>query len=218
MLESSKFHVYLKVLISGGNSRNSSSSNSNNTNNTDSGSGGGGGGSGGGGGGGGGGNNNTNHSGFSSSSSGKEIPTTSAAVTATPGIGYSSCIMYDQHPSVADSYSLVVTTSADTNNTNNGGVTIGKIDNDIETTMISRSEGQRQQEHGCRLCIACLQEIRDPFVLRVNPDLEFHAGCLKCEQCECYLDETCTAYIRDNKPYCKKDYIRLVTFDISLLS
>ncbi|VBB33873.1 unnamed protein product, partial [Acanthocheilonema viteae] len=116
----------------GGNSRNSSS-NSNNTDNIGNGSGSSGGGFGSGGGGGGG--NNTSHSGFPSGSSSKEIPTTSAAVTATPSIGYSSCIMYDQHPSIADSYSLVITTSADNNNGNNGSVAIGKVDNDIETQL-----------------------------------------------------------------------------------
>ncbi|VDM97012.1 unnamed protein product [Thelazia callipaeda] len=41
------------------------------------------------------------------------------------------------------------------------------------------SEGSRRQQQGHRLCIGCLQEIRDPYVLRVDPDLEFHAGCLK---------------------------------------
>ncbi|KAK6106093.1 hypothetical protein QQG55_22880 [Brugia pahangi] len=115
----------------GGNSRNSSSSN-NNTNSTSSGSGGGGSGGGGGGGGGG----SAGHSGFSSGSGDKEIPTTSSAAVATvPAIDYSDCIMYDQHPSIADSYSLVVATSADTNSTSNGNTTIGKIDSGLETQL-----------------------------------------------------------------------------------
>ncbi|VDK81383.1 unnamed protein product, partial [Onchocerca ochengi] len=116
----------------GGNCRNSSSSsNSNNTNKicNSSASGGSGGG------GGGGGNNSSGHSGFSSGSSDKEIPTTSSGVVpGASGIGYSGCIMYDQHPSIADSYSLAVATSAD-NNTNNDDATIGKIDNGIETQL-----------------------------------------------------------------------------------
>ncbi|VDO62961.1 unnamed protein product [Onchocerca flexuosa] len=116
----------------GGNCRtSSSSSNSNNTNNTCNSSGSGGGG----GGGGGGGSNSSGHSGFSSGLSDKEIPTTSSGVVpGAPDIGYSGCIMYDQHPSLADSYSLVVATSTD-NNRSNDGATIGKIDNNIETQL-----------------------------------------------------------------------------------
>lgn len=106
----------------GDDSRNSSSSNSN-TNKTDSDSGGGSD------------NNNISRSGFSSGSSGKEIPTTSATATGTSGIGYSSCIMYDQHPSIADSYSLVVTPSAEANNTSTSDETTGKIDSDIEAQL-----------------------------------------------------------------------------------
>uniref|UniRef100_A0A1I7VE35 Hyphally regulated cell wall protein 1-like n=1 Tax=Loa loa TaxID=7209 RepID=A0A1I7VE35_LOALO len=120
----------------GGNSRNSSNnSNSNNTNTSSGGGGGGGGGGGAGGGGGGGGNSSVGRSSFSSSSSGNETPTTSSTSTATSNIGYSGCIMYDQHPSIADSYSLVIATSTDANNTSNGGATIGKIDNNIETQL-----------------------------------------------------------------------------------
>ncbi|KAL7854331.1 hypothetical protein SRHO_G00165210 [Serrasalmus rhombeus] len=42
--------------------------------------------------------------------------------------------------------------------------------------------------------------------LRVSPDLEWHAACLKCAECSQYLDETCTCFVREGKTYCKRDY------------
>uniref|UniRef100_A0A3B4BUP8 ISL LIM homeobox 2 n=1 Tax=Pygocentrus nattereri TaxID=42514 RepID=A0A3B4BUP8_PYGNA len=46
-------------------------------------------------------------------------------------------------------------------------------------------------------------------ILRVSPDLEWHAACLKCSECEQHLDESCTCFIKDGKTLCKKDYSRL---------
>ncbi|XP_078540772.1 insulin gene enhancer protein ISL-2 [Lissotriton helveticus] len=59
------------------------------------------------------------------------------------------------------------------------------------------------------LCVGCGSQIHDPFIMRVSPDLEWHAACLKCAECSQYLDETCTCFVRDGKTYCKRDYIRL---------
>ncbi|XP_061428478.1 insulin gene enhancer protein ISL-1-like isoform X1 [Lethenteron reissneri] len=59
------------------------------------------------------------------------------------------------------------------------------------------------------VCVGCGAQIRDPFILRVSPDLEWHASCLKCAECAQYLDETCTCFVRDGKTYCKRDYVRL---------
>ena len=58
-------------------------------------------------------------------------------------------------------------------------------------------------------CIGCSREIRDPFILRVAPNLTWHAACLKCEECQQYLDENCTCFVRDGKTYCKQDYFEL---------
>jgi len=58
------------------------------------------------------------------------------------------------------------------------------------------------------LCVGCGAPIHDQYILRVAPNLEWHAGCLKCSDCEQYLDETCTCFVRDGKTYCKKDYTR----------
>lgn len=58
-------------------------------------------------------------------------------------------------------------------------------------------------------CVGCSRAIRDPFILRVAPDLTWHAACLKCEECQQYLDENCTCFVRDGKTYCKQDYLKL---------
>ncbi|KAM6364376.1 insulin gene enhancer protein ISL-1 [Pluvialis apricaria] len=59
------------------------------------------------------------------------------------------------------------------------------------------------------LCVGCGNQIHDQYILRVSPDLEWHAACLKCAECNQYLDETCMCFVRDGKTYCKRDYIRL---------
>ncbi|KAH7727851.1 ISL LIM homeobox 1, partial [Aphelenchoides avenae] len=59
------------------------------------------------------------------------------------------------------------------------------------------------------VCSGCYKQISDRFILRVHPNLEFHADCLKCTDCGRQLDERCTAFVRNNKTYCKDDYLRL---------
>ncbi|RWS16306.1 LIM class homeodomain transcription factor: islet subclass-like protein [Dinothrombium tinctorium] len=59
------------------------------------------------------------------------------------------------------------------------------------------------------LCFGCGDQIYDQYILRVSPDLEWHAACLKCTECHQYLDETCTCFVKDGKTYCKCDYLRL---------
>ncbi|XP_052795832.1 insulin gene enhancer protein ISL-1-like isoform X1 [Mya arenaria] len=59
------------------------------------------------------------------------------------------------------------------------------------------------------MCVGCGSQILDPFILRVAPDLEWHASCLKCADCNEFLDETRTCFVRDGKTYCKRDYARL---------
>ncbi|XP_009325238.1 PREDICTED: insulin gene enhancer protein ISL-1 [Pygoscelis adeliae] len=62
------------------------------------------------------------------------------------------------------------------------------------------------------LCVGCGNQIHDQYILRVSPDLEWHAACLKCAECNQYLDETCTCFVRDGKTYCKRDYIRYAIY------
>lgn len=58
------------------------------------------------------------------------------------------------------------------------------------------------------MCVGCGSQIQDQYILRVAPDLEWHASCLKCADCDQYLDESCTCFVRDGKTYCKRDYVR----------
>ncbi|XP_061774052.1 insulin gene enhancer protein isl-2a [Nerophis ophidion] len=59
------------------------------------------------------------------------------------------------------------------------------------------------------MCVGCGSQIHDQYILRVSPDLEWHAACLKCAECRQHLDESCTCFVRDGKTYCKRDYARL---------
>lgn len=60
------------------------------------------------------------------------------------------------------------------------------------------------------LCYGCKKPIEDHYRLRVSPDMEWHTGCLACSECQRYLDETCTCFMRDGRPYCRRDYVRQV--------
>ena len=57
-------------------------------------------------------------------------------------------------------------------------------------------------------CVGCGGQIHDQYILRVAPNLEWHAACLKCCECQMFLDENCTCFVRDGKTFCKKDYVR----------
>ncbi|XP_066951886.1 insulin gene enhancer protein ISL-1-like isoform X3 [Macrobrachium rosenbergii] len=59
------------------------------------------------------------------------------------------------------------------------------------------------------ICMGCGAVINDQYILRVAPDMEWHAACLKCAECQQFLDETCTCFVREGKTYCKRDYVRL---------
>ena len=58
------------------------------------------------------------------------------------------------------------------------------------------------------MCSGCGSPILDQFILRVAPDLEWHASCLKCADCGLMLEEMRTCFVRDGKTYCKMDYLR----------
>ncbi|MEE6512954.1 hypothetical protein FKM82_020324, partial [Ascaphus truei] len=70
---------------------------------------------------------------------------------------------------------------------------------------------QPKKKPGLAMCVGCGSQIHDQYILRVSPDLEWHAACLKCAECSQYLDENCTCFVRDGKTYCKRDYTRLFT-------
>ena len=67
-------------------------------------------------------------------------------------------------------------------------------------------------------CVGCDQRIVDQYLLRVAPDLEWHAACLKCADCGQPLDETRTCFVRDGKTYCRQDYQRLVYGYVAFIS
>jgi len=69
-------------------------------------------------------------------------------------------------------------------------------------------ETHNQQQHQQFTCVGCGDVILDQYVLRVAPDMEWHARCLRCTDCQQLLDETCTCFVRYGKVYCKPDYIR----------
>ena len=58
--------------------------------------------------------------------------------------------------------------------------------------------------------MGCGEKILDQFILRVAPNLEWHAACLKCSECNLHLDENNTCYVRAGVIYCKEDYLRWV--------
>ncbi|XP_037025370.1 insulin gene enhancer protein ISL-1 isoform X7 [Bradysia coprophila] len=66
-----------------------------------------------------------------------------------------------------------------------------------------------QKKQRFSLCAGCGAQNHDQYILRVAPDLEWHAACLKCQECRQFLDESCTCFVRDGKTYCKRDYVRL---------
>ncbi|GFR79679.1 insulin gene enhancer protein isl-1 [Elysia marginata] len=65
------------------------------------------------------------------------------------------------------------------------------------------------EKRGVSVCVGCGSQIVDQYIMQVSPDLAWHAACLKCADCEQYLDESCTCFVRDGKTYCKRDYVRL---------
>jgi len=70
-------------------------------------------------------------------------------------------------------------------------------------------------------CVGCGDVILDQYVLRVAPDMEWHASCLRCTDCQQLLDETCTCFVRYGKVYCKPDYMRLINailYDSQIMS
>lgn len=76
-----------------------------------------------------------------------------------------------------------------------------------ESCSIEASQSKKSQR--LSHCMGCGGQIHDQYILRVAPDLEWHAACLRCQECQQFLDEKCTCFVRDGKTYCKRDYVRL---------
>ncbi|XP_040023898.2 insulin gene enhancer protein ISL-2A-like isoform X3 [Gasterosteus aculeatus] len=79
----------------------------------------------------------------------------------------------------------------------------------LNSSFLDDMGDHSKKKSGFAMCVGCGSQIHDQYILRVSPDLEWHAACLKCAECSQYLDETCTCFVRDGKTYCKRDYARL---------
>ena len=74
-------------------------------------------------------------------------------------------------------------------------------------SIIGSGQHPSRGSHGRRLCVGCGGAILDQYILRVAPNLEWHAACLKCSQCNKVLDENHTCFVRDGAIFCKQDYL-----------
>ena len=77
-------------------------------------------------------------------------------------------------------------------------------------TLYTETNGLSPPPLGPKLCYGCKKPIEDDYRLSVSPDLEWHIDCLTCAECQRLLDESCTCFIKNGRPYCKNDYVRLV--------
>uniref|UniRef100_A0A915KDV8 LIM zinc-binding domain-containing protein n=1 Tax=Romanomermis culicivorax TaxID=13658 RepID=A0A915KDV8_ROMCU len=82
-----------------------------------------------------------------------------------------------------------------------------QIKAEISNDLVNKSQTSANIKRCVSVCKGCGQEIYDQYILRVAPDLEWHAACLKCVDCQEYLDERCTCYVKETKVYCKADYL-----------
>ena len=76
--------------------------------------------------------------------------------------------------------------------------------------LYTETNGLSPPPLGPKLCYGCKKPIEDDYRLSVSPDLEWHIDCLTCAECQQLLDESCTCFIKNGRPYCKNDYVRLV--------
>lgn len=76
----------------------------------------------------------------------------------------------------------------------------------VQPVVAAAVDGARSAS--VQACAGCRHPIRDQYMLHVDPDLDWHAECLRCAECHRPLDESCTCFVRDGRPYCKPDYAR----------
>lgn len=60
-----------------------------------------------------------------------------------------------------------------------------------------------------KVCSGCRRPIEDQFHFSVSPDTEWHVSCLLCFKCNSSLDESGTCFMKEGRPYCRKDYVLL---------
>ncbi|XP_061093839.1 insulin gene enhancer protein isl-2a-like [Conger conger] len=59
------------------------------------------------------------------------------------------------------------------------------------------------------VCAGCGGAIRDPVVLCVGSEQQWHAGCLRCAECHCPLEGSVSCFLRDGRTLCRGDYTRM---------
>ncbi|XP_062410863.1 ISL LIM homeobox 1b [Sardina pilchardus] len=74
---------------------------------------------------------------------------------------------------------------------------------------MAENDDDRDESALISSCAGCGHRILDRFFLRVSPDMEWHAACLKCAECKKSLDEAGTCFVKDGRTLCKEDYYRL---------
>nr|CAD7397258.1 unnamed protein product [Timema cristinae] len=85
---------------------------------------------------------------------------------------------------------------------------LGQKMNLLGLTQQTRTKCRVYETHSLetRCCQGCGENILDKFLLLVN-DRSWHGDCLRCCICRTSLDEQTSCFIRDNRIYCKGDYV-----------
>lgn len=73
---------------------------------------------------------------------------------------------------------------------------------------IESDNSEGQSPPALKLCFGCKQPIQDLNWLHVSPDINWHAHCLVCCECQLVLDEKHTCFLREGRAYCRKDFVR----------
>lgn len=107
--------------------------------------------------------------------------------------------LQQHHPSVTVAAAVSVGT---------GPIVPSSLPGAIRASAVSTSTSGAINNGTGSLCVGCGSPIQDQYILRVAPDLEWHASCLKCVECGVLLDENCTCFVRDGKTFCRRDYVR----------
>ncbi|KAL3310024.1 LIM/homeobox protein Lhx5 [Cichlidogyrus casuarinus] len=55
-------------------------------------------------------------------------------------------------------------------------------------------------------CVGCGCIIYDPYIVHVQPDLEWHNQCLRCSKCQRELGNDPSCFVKEGKAYCREDY------------
>ena len=77
---------------------------------------------------------------------------------------------------------------------------IGKVDSTMNNYGPQTNMGS--------LCMGCGLVIKDQYIYKVLPDMQWHESCLKCSECDCKLEENSTCFVKNGKAYCKNDYAK----------